>query len=105
MSDADEKVAVADVMESLERGFTGAELKRFFDGKWHLRRCEVCDGETFETAGDAPIATLSVSKGMLPAQLSSFGHRRPFLQISCASCGNTKFFDGAIVRRWLDSGT
>jgi len=80
--------------------FTDEEIERFLAEKWMLEECEVCRQATvWGYFRPRPLLLITTSDGGNDTITGSLS----FLRLSCNNCGNSKFFDAEVIKRWLDA--
>jgi hypothetical protein len=81
--------------------FTEEQIDRFLAEKWQMEECEVChQATTWIHLRPRPLSLIPASDGSTHAigrALTSL------LRLFCSNCGNTKFLDAEVIKRWLDS--
>jgi hypothetical protein len=81
--------------------FTDEEIESFLAAKWRMEECEVCRQATiWGYFRPRPLSLIPASDGTthtIGQALTSV------LRLSCNNCGNTKFLDSEVIKRWLDA--
>jgi hypothetical protein len=81
--------------------FTDEAIDRFLAAKWQMEECEVChQTTTWVHLRPRPLSLIPASDGSTHAVGRAL---TSLLRLFCSNCGNTKFLDAEVIRRWLDS--
>jgi hypothetical protein len=80
--------------------FADEEIERFLAEKWKLEECEVCRQATvWGYFRPRPLSLIPASNGSTHTISEALVS---VLRLSCNNCGNTKFLDSEVIKRWLD---